>query len=130
MPAVRKSVLIAAAALVVLAGCGGSDKIGADQASAELGLNRGAQDWAGAASTPEQPARALAQEDVAKAGGTWTVSVANCKESGPVISCDIVAKGRQKDGKRDITCSASAAVRVKNGKGTARRTPWACGGGT
>ena len=59
MPAVRKSVLIAGAALLLLAGCGDSAKVDPDQASAELGLNRGPRQFAGPAVDAAHAARRL-----------------------------------------------------------------------
>ena len=129
MPAVRKSVLIAGAALLVLAGCGDSTKVDPDQASAELGLNRGPRQFAGPAVDAPHAARRLAQNDVAKAGGIWTIAVSNCKRSGPVTSCDIVVTGRAKPGAKKVTCSAAAAVRIRAENGTVSRTPFACGPG-
>jgi hypothetical protein len=126
---VRKSFLTAAAALVVLAGCGSSTKISPEQGAAELGLNRGPQDFAGPAVSAEQAARRLAQDDVQRAGGEWTVDVADCKKSGPVTSCDIVVRGSIKPGGEELTCSATAAVRIRAERGTAHRTPFACGPG-
>jgi hypothetical protein len=127
---VRKSALIAATALIVLAGCGSSDQVDPDQAAAELALNRGPQDYAGPAIDAANAARRLADRDVRQAGGTWTIAVPDCKRSGPVMGCDIVVTGRVKAGGSQVKCSATAAVRLRAERGTAHRTPFACAGGT
>jgi hypothetical protein len=129
VPAVRKSFLTAAAALLVLAGCGNSGQVDPDQAAAELGLNRGPQDFSGPAVSAEQAARRLAQDDVREAGGKWSIEVARCQRSGPVMSCGMVVRGSVKPGGKRLTCSATAAVRIRAERGTAHRTPFACGPG-
>jgi hypothetical protein len=123
VPAVRKTFLLAIAGVTLLAGCGSSDTVDPAQAAAELALNRGPQDYAGPAVDAEQAARRLAQADVRKAGGPWEIEVTGCQKSGPVTSCDILVS------KADVKCSATAAVRIRAERGTAHRTPFACGPG-
>jgi hypothetical protein len=126
---VRKSVLTACAALLLLAGCGGSKTVDPAQGAAELGLNRGPQDYAGPAIDAPQATRRLAALDVRHAGGTWTTVVPGCKRSGPVMSCEVVLTGHLRGGHRDVRCSATFAVRLRAERGTAHRTPYACGPG-
>jgi hypothetical protein len=123
---------VTAAAVVVLlmTGCGGSKKVDPDQGAAELGLNRGPQDYSGPATDAEDAARRLAARGVAAlradAGGTWTIRIGDCRKSGPVTSCDIEVAGQVRPGGKKLRCTASAAVRIRAERATARRNPYSC----